>query len=149
MRTPCNSYICLVSSTPWSDPYHATKRIPTQEIFLYLYAKIPSKEPRKAKYRQEVSKSIRVTKKKKRICKLISYSVFTEDIDSILASLTSNGEIHPTSHTKGTSKGHSSATLQESRAAAPRHLPTAQHFLSVPPHFNGSVPDIRKVNFHV
>lgn len=65
MRTPCNSYIGLVSSTPWSDPYHATKRIPTQEILLYLYAKIPSKEPRKAKYRQEVSKSIRVTKKKK------------------------------------------------------------------------------------
>lgn len=88
-------------------------------------------------------------KKKKRICILISYLVFTEDIDSILASLTSNGEIHPTSHTKGTSKGHSSATLQESRAAAPRHLPTAQHFLSVPPHFNGSVPDIRKLNFHV
>lgn len=122
---------------------------PHRRYFSTCMLKYHPKNPGKLNIDKKYQNQFGSLKKKKRICILISYLVFTEDIDSILASLTSNGEIHPTSHTKGTSKGHSSATLQESRAAAPRHLPTAQHFLSVPPHFNGSVPDIRKVNFHV
>lgn len=111
---------------------------PTQEIFLYLYAKIPFEEPRKAKYRPEVSKSIEVTKKNG-ICILISYLVFTEDTDLILALLTSNGEIHPTSQAQGTSKGRSSAALQESRAAThvicphPRTSPMFHNVLMVQP----------------